>query len=115
LQRKNPETGQWEEVGEPPIAKVTLIMDGYHCDNHNLYHVGISPECMKGLQHELALVNCELRVERDRLPGRVEADELHRMEEVLRAVHEVQGMKFHEGCNWVDAVESLVAKYAALK
>ncbi len=100
--------------GATPPEKV--ICEFYRCEIHNACHLNVSDDFMKFMQRIFAKAGIELMFElaSEKSVG-IHLDDYHRWLEILTAVHEVQGLKWVDGCSVLPAVESLVAKYAALK
>ena len=93
-----------------------VICEFYRCEMHNACHLSVTDEFLCWLR--LIFAQAGVQLELKQIPNRelkVDHDRPHQVLEVLTAVHEVQGLKWEEGCSALPAIESLVAKYAALR
>jgi len=99
-------------AGAKPPEKV--ILDFYRCEVHNTCHFYASDEFVKLMQRVFAKDGIEL-IAHELKKGEFPPDQAHKVLEVFTAVHEVQGLKWEQGCSPLEAIESLVAKYAELK
>lgn len=90
-----------------------LIIPFRRCEFDRRIEIECTEEAFELLIEILRSTGAEIETQEERLPR----DDLgtHRLRAALQAVCEVQGMKLIEGESITPAIESLVAKYAALK
>jgi hypothetical protein len=102
-------------VSGPDLAN-KVICEFYRCEMHNTCHLSVTDEFLHWLR--LVFAQAGVQLELKQIPNRelkVDHDRPHQVLEVLMAVHEVQGLKWDDGVSPLLAIESLVAKYAALR
>lgn len=112
---------QYRRSWQPPLSEriavsLTLVIEFWRCEMDNRIEIQCTEE---GFDHIVAAIEkTGIQVEKREIkhpeywqgdPGR------HRLRAALRAVHEVQGIKWEEGADIVPAIESLVTKYAERK
>ncbi len=91
-----------------------IIIEYWRCDLDYARELRITEEAWDLLVKAIEAGGVE--VEARELPYPIEpTGSVHKVHEVLTAVHEVQGLKLVEGESVLPAIESLIAKYAALK
>ena len=94
-----------------------LEVEFWRCEQHRSLHFNASEQVWEDLKRALTKIGLQVR-ERELKPAiwqPVNDFGIHKAEEVIRALFEIQGLSYGEGADLVSAIESLIAKYAALR
>src|SRR5687768_16069321 len=83
-----------------------VIAEFYRCEQHNTCHFYASEEFLQFMKRVFAQAGIKL-VLKELKKGEFPADQAHRVLEVFKAVHEVQGLKWKESESPIAAIESL--------
>jgi hypothetical protein len=95
----------------------SLIIEFWRCEQHKTLHFNANQQVWEDLKTIINKMGFNV-IERELKPALwtpIKDCNIHRSQEVIRAVFEVQGLEYSEGIDFLFAIESLVAKYAELK
>lgn len=94
----------------------TLVVEYWRCEMHRTLHFNVDRriwEDMKQAINKLGINVEEKELSHDDWIPTIFCPD--KIEEVVRSVFEVQGLKYEEGVSFLETVELLVANYAKVK
>lgn len=102
------------EKREKPV--VTVEIDYWRCELHDSLEFCATEDSFKLLLRVIEKGGAHVVAKELPKPAVYFNDAgRHRLMAVLKSVHDIQGLEFHEGTDALQAIESLVVKYAELK